>query len=183
MMPRLRSRHVAIATVLLLWIYFYLPRDETFSHVFSSSPSGASHGGTHTLSRYMNDPTHIPPISAQNSSFDWSSVSFTYPPKLTPKLPAPVTKRPRIQHKFKPESAKAAAVREKRRLEVKRVLEKAWGSYRTRAWMKDVLKPLSGFSGDQFSGWAATLVDSLDTLWIAGMRDEFYEAVQACSDH
>jgi mannosyl-oligosaccharide alpha-1,2-mannosidase len=45
--------------------------------------------------------------------------------------------------------------------------------------MKDVLKPISGGHADQFSGWAATLVDSLDTLWIMGMRDEFYEAVDA----
>lgn len=45
--------------------------------------------------------------------------------------------------------------------------------------MKDALKPISGGYEDQFSGWAATLVDSLDTLWIMGMRDEFYEAVEA----
>lgn len=45
--------------------------------------------------------------------------------------------------------------------------------------MKDALKPISGGYVDQFSGWAATLVDSLDTLWIMGMRDEFYEAVEA----
>ena len=45
--------------------------------------------------------------------------------------------------------------------------------------MKDALKPTSGGYVDQFSGWAATLVDSLDTLWIMGLREEFYEAVAA----
>ena len=45
--------------------------------------------------------------------------------------------------------------------------------------MKDALKPISGEYVDQFSGWAATLVDSLDTLWMMGMRDEFFEAVEA----
>lgn len=45
--------------------------------------------------------------------------------------------------------------------------------------MKDALKPISGRYVDQFSGWAATLVDSLDTLWMMGLRDEFYEAVEA----
>jgi mannosyl-oligosaccharide alpha-1,2-mannosidase len=45
--------------------------------------------------------------------------------------------------------------------------------------MKDALKPISGKYVDQFSGWAATLVDSLDTLWMMGMREEFYEAVEA----
>ncbi len=177
-MPRVRTRHVAICAFLLVWVYFYLPRDEAFPSPFSSI-HGTPHGGTSVLARYMNDPNHIPPISAQQSSFDWSSVTFTYPPKLTPKLPAPVTNRPRIQHQFSRASRKLAGEQEKRRLEVRRVLEKSWNSYRSQAWMKDVLKPLSGKSGDQFSGWAATLVDSLDTLWIAGMRDEFYEAVQA----
>jgi len=45
--------------------------------------------------------------------------------------------------------------------------------------MKDALQPLSAGFKDQFSGWAATLVDSLDTLWIMGLRSEFDEAVAA----
>jgi mannosyl-oligosaccharide alpha-1,2-mannosidase len=127
----------------------------------------------------MNDPTQIPDIVSKNSSFDWSSVKFAYPLPLTPILPPPVTSRPRIQHRFKPERADIAAVQEQRRLEVKRVFQKSWASYRAKAWMKDALKPISGGYVDQFSGWAATLVDSLDTLWMMGMREEFYEAVAA----
>lgn len=45
--------------------------------------------------------------------------------------------------------------------------------------MKDELAPLSGGSKNTFGGWGATLVDSLDTLWIMGMREEFAEAVDA----
>ncbi|KAL1604619.1 hypothetical protein SLS59_003814 [Nothophoma quercina] len=127
----------------------------------------------------MNDRTRIPHIVAKNSSFDWSSVEFAYPPPLTPILPPPVTSRPRIQHRFKSERADVAAVQEQRRLQIKRVFQKSWASYRAKAWMKDALKPISGGYVDQFSGWAATLVDSLDTLWMMGMRDEFYEAVAA----
>lgn len=54
-----------------------------------------------------------------------------------------------------------------------------WEAYKKYAWLKDALKPLSGGFQDQFSGWAATLVDSLDTLWIMGLRAEFDEAVDA----
>ena len=32
---------------------------------------------------------------------------------------------------------------------------------------------------DTFGGWAATLVDSLDTLWLMGLKEEFEEAVAA----
>jgi mannosyl-oligosaccharide alpha-1,2-mannosidase len=177
-MPRIRIRHIATCTILILWVYYFLPREEAIPFL-SSHGRGSSRRGTIALAQYMNDPTSVPNITVKKSSFDWSSVEFTYPPKLTPKLPAPVTKRPRIQHRFKADSRSVAATQEQRRLEVKRVFGRSWESYKRQAWMKDALKPISGKYVDQFSGWAATLVDSLDTLWMMGLRDEFYGAVEA----
>lgn len=176
-MPRVRSRHVVACTFIVIWVYFFLPRDETLSYV-SLLTYRASNGGTIALARYMNDPAAIPHIAITSSSFNWSSVAFAYPPKLTPVIPAPLGHRPRIQHRFRPDSRRIAEVQEQRRLQVKKVFKKSWESYRTQAWMKDALKPISGSFVDQFSGWAATLVDSLDSLWIMGMRNEFYEAVE-----
>lgn len=127
----------------------------------------------------MNDPAHVPHIVANRSSFDWSTIRFSRQPKTEPKIPSPIAKRPRIQYAFKGDSRKEATIQKERQLQVKSAFEKAWKSYKERAWMKDALKPISGGYVDQFSGWAATLVDSLDTLWILGMREEFYEAVEA----
>jgi mannosyl-oligosaccharide alpha-1,2-mannosidase len=62
---------------------------------------------------------------------------------------------------------------------VKAVFERSWKSYKVKAWMKDELAPISGGSKDTFGGWGATLVDSLDTLWIMGLKEEFDEAVSA----
>jgi len=45
--------------------------------------------------------------------------------------------------------------------------------------MYDELSPLTGRGRNRFGGWAATLVDALDTLWIMGMKDEFNEAAKA----
>lgn len=45
--------------------------------------------------------------------------------------------------------------------------------------MFDEVKPLSGKAKNTFGGWAATLVDNLDTLYIMEMRDEFNSAVEA----
>jgi mannosyl-oligosaccharide alpha-1,2-mannosidase len=45
--------------------------------------------------------------------------------------------------------------------------------------MADEVTPLSGTTRNGFGGWGATLVDSLDTLWIMGLREEFEEAVSA----
>ena len=178
-MARLRIRHIALCAILVLFVFFFLPTDDSVPYFPHFSYGSSSRTGTYALARYMNDPTQIPNIVSKNSSFNWSSVKFAYPPPLTPILPPPVTSRPRIQHRFKPERAAIAAVQEQRRLEVKRVFQKSWASYRAKAWMKDALKPISGGYVDQFSGWAATLVDSLDTIWMMGMREEFYEAVAA----
>lgn len=57
--------------------------------------------------------------------------------------------------------------------------QRTWESYQTFAWGQDELKPITGVGLDNFGGWGATLVDSLDTLWIMGFKDEFYEAVEA----
>ncbi|KZM22829.1 Mannosyl-oligosaccharide 1,2-alpha-mannosidase [Ascochyta rabiei] len=178
-MARLRTRHIAFCAVLVLFIFFFLPANHTIAYLPQSSYGSSSRTGTHALARYMNDPVYVPDIRAKNSSFDWSSVRIAHPPPLTPVLPPPVAHRPRIQYRFKPDRADVAVIQEQRRLEVKRVFQKSWASYRAKAWMKDALKPISGQYVDQFSGWAATLVDSLDTLWMMGMREEFYEAVEA----
>ncbi|KAF2805853.1 class I alpha-mannosidase [Mytilinidion resinicola] len=45
--------------------------------------------------------------------------------------------------------------------------------------MKDEYKPISNEGKDNWGGWAATLIDTLDTLWIMGLEDEFREAVDA----
>ena len=48
------------------------------------------------------------------------------------------------------------------------------------AWFfGDELTPLSGASRNPFGGWGATLVDSLDSLYIMGMHSEFETAVAA----
>lgn len=43
--------------------------------------------------------------------------------------------------------------------------------------MQDEVAPLSGVPKTTFGGWGATLVDSLDTLWIMGFKKEFDQAV------
>ena len=48
--------------------------------------------------------------------------------------------------------------------------------------MKDEVAPISGGFSDLFGGWGATLVDSLDALWIMGLKKEFDEAVTAAVD-
>ncbi|ORY57213.1 endoplasmic reticulum mannosyl-oligosaccharide 1,2-alpha-mannosidase [Pseudomassariella vexata] len=117
------------------------------------------------------------------SSFDWSTLPQRHPVKqLTPLPKGLVNKLPKVQHDFssdpKPSSERTEVLNE-RRLEVKDAFSKSWNSYKRHAWMWDELTPVTGQAKDGFGGWAASLVDSLDTLWIMGLKDEFYEATAA----
>ncbi|KAK4697695.1 hypothetical protein P7C71_g404, partial [Lecanoromycetidae sp. Uapishka_2] len=89
---------------------------------------------------------------------------------------------PKCQHDFKQEDeSEGAKVKRLGRLAaVKKSFEHSWQGYKEHAWLKDELSPLDGKSTQSFSGWAATLVDTLDTLWIMGMKKDFEEAVHAC---
>ncbi|KAL6693833.1 glycoside hydrolase family 47 protein [Trichoderma pleuroticola] len=114
------------------------------------------------------------------NSYFWTTLPVHYPPKSIRPLPttAPV-KYPRIQTSFARESPDARKTRQHRQLAVKDVFAKCWASYKEHAWTADELAPVSGGKKNPFGGWAATLVDSLDTLWIMGMKPEFDAAVAA----
>ncbi|TLD29156.1 hypothetical protein PspLS_03389 [Pyricularia sp. CBS 133598] len=89
---------------------------------------------------------------------------------------------PTIQHKFGKESVAAKEKREARLAQVKKETKRAWDSYKKYAWGHDEVEPISLMPRDPFCGWAATLVDSLDTLWIMGLKDEFEDAYKALDD-
>ena len=114
------------------------------------------------------------------SSFDWGNSKPFFPVTSIVPLPSGTPNSlPRVQHEFKPESPLDRLRMDKQRSEVKRAFQKCWKSYRKYAWINDELTPLSGKGKDPFGGWRATLVDSLDTLWIMGLEKEFHEAVEA----
>ncbi|EFX00985.1 class 1 alpha-mannosidase 1a [Grosmannia clavigera kw1407] len=86
---------------------------------------------------------------------------------------------PRIQYDFGPETQTAREAREARLFAVRDEMTRAWHGYRTYAWAHDELAPLSKTFRDPFCGWAASLVDAMDTLWIMGLRDDFDDAYEA----
>ncbi|KAL7597762.1 hypothetical protein Lser_V15G25399 [Lactuca serriola] len=63
-----------------------------------------------------------------------------------------------------------------RREKVKDAMVHAWTSYEKYAWGHDELQPQSKNGVDSFGGLGATLIDSLDTLYIMGLDDEFQRA-------
>ncbi|MCJ1404258.1 hypothetical protein MMC11_007483 [Xylographa trunciseda] len=90
---------------------------------------------------------------------------------------------PKIQHVFRDESSIARIEREKKLAAVKEAFQHSWAGYkRPQSWLQDELSPVSGNSRNPFCGWAATLVDTLDTLWIMGMEEEFQQAALAVGE-
>jgi mannosyl-oligosaccharide alpha-1,2-mannosidase len=112
----------------------------------------------------------------------WEKQEEHFPLPTNSIIPIPTgtpKKIPTIQYNFAPESVEAKTKRLERQERVKTEIQRAWAGYKKYAWLHDELSPVSGKFRDPFCGWAATLVDSLDTLWIAGMKTEFDEAAKA----
>ncbi|RFU29244.1 hypothetical protein B7463_g7103, partial [Scytalidium lignicola] len=115
--------------------------------------------------------------------FSWINIPQHYPVTSMKPLPAGESKiLPRIQHTFADETAEEKETRLSRLAAVKGNFTHAWNGYKQHAWRQDEVKPLSGGASNPFGGWAATLVDSLDTLWIMGLQDEFHDALEVLKD-
>ena len=59
---------------------------------------------------------------------------------------------------------------------VKGAMQHAWGNYVTYAFGHDELMPGSLSGKDSFAGLGATILDSLDTLWLMGLKSEYHQA-------
>lgn len=112
------------------------------------------------------------------SSFDWTTVKQHHGVDDIKPLP---TGKPNALPRIQADASvfKHSAVNEKRRNAVRDTFKRSYAAYRKHAWMRDELTPVSGSAKDPFGGWAATLVDALDTMWIMGFKDEFVEAATA----
>ncbi|KAI1816861.1 glycoside hydrolase family 47 protein [Poronia punctata] len=121
-----------------------------------------------------------------HDSYDWSKSKIFHPvSEYTPLPTGQPRSLPPVQYAFeKDESAEGIAREEvlaSRRGEVKDAFVKSWNSYKNVGFGYDELLPVTGKGRDVpgFGGWGATLIDSLPTLWIMGLREEFYNAAAA----
>ena len=72
------------------------------------------------------------------------------------------------------------ALARSRRYHVKKAMQHAWAGYEKYAFGKDELRPVSMTGNKRWGGMGTTLVDSLDTLWLMDMKEEFYRARDWC---
>ena len=163
-----------IAVAFFLIVFYYYARSSKQAPSFTTSRT--------QIRPVPSAPFSRPTITSD--AFQWGARLEKYPLSSMTPLPTdkPAVKVPEVQYKFKEESQEDVEKREKRRHSVKVAFARAWNSYRSHAWKEDELTPLTGSSRTTFGGWAATLIDTLDTLWIMDMREEFAEAVGAVKE-
>jgi mannosyl-oligosaccharide alpha-1,2-mannosidase len=119
-------------------------------------------------------PTGVSPVR-----WEKPTEHFPIPPGSTILLPTGTPKPiPKIQATFADEDERVKKDRHEKRALVVEAFKHAWEGYKNNSWGMDELMPVSGKSKNPFSGWGATLVDSLDTMWIMGLRTEFEEGVE-----
>ena len=158
------------ACVLLTLGYFREPIvDKAKIHYGSQIPLPAS----------PSEPPAKSTTDSKTGRFRWDVVPVRNQVDQLTQLPTGVPhKLPRVQHQFPTETKEHQTRRKERQAAVKRTFERCWQAYKTHAWGHDELAPISGGVRDGFGGWAASLVDNLDNLWIMGMKSEFEEAVK-----
>ncbi|KAI9822159.1 MAG: hypothetical protein M1832_003162 [Thelocarpon impressellum] len=126
------------------------------------------------------EPPTLGDVSVEPTHWTQLPEHFPVPSESIVDLPTGKPKAiPRIQYAFEPESVEAREDREGKLEAIKASFTRAWGGYKRFAWLQDELSPVSAGFRNPFCGWAATLVDALDTLWIMGLDDDFDRAVEA----
>jgi hypothetical protein len=123
------------------------------------------------------------PTKPKNDGVRWTKRPEDYPVASLHALPTgkPQATIPAVQAARPAESREGALLRDARRDAVRSSFLRSWQGYKENAWLHDEVTPLSGKPLDPFGGWAATLVDALDTLWIMGLEEEFDAAVTAAT--
>ena len=63
-----------------------------------------------------------------------------------------------------------------RRAKIRKAMQHAWSGYKEYAWGYDELTPMTRKGQNNWGGMATTMVDSLDTLWLMGLKKDFWDA-------
>ncbi|CAM9697869.1 unnamed protein product [Heterosigma akashiwo] len=81
------------------------------------------------------------------------------------------------------DQAASDALGRKRADAIRAGFKHAWDGYKAHAWGADEVKPQSGRRNENWGGMAVTMVDALDTIWLMGLKDEFWEARDYIKSH
>lgn len=172
---------ILLVAIWLLFVYWLLDDADSSQYTLPVGRPGSGHHG-HTDAEDLYHEGSAENGGELNAKHWWKLASrfpIDHPRSLPDIIPGKMA-IPRIQMTPAPgEKADAKELRLERQAAVKESFLHSWHGYKKYAWLADEVRPLTGKPNNPFGGWAATLVDALDTLWIMGLTDEFEEAVKA----
>ena len=164
------ARLVLVAAVFLL-VVFVLQPPKPRRHPDRPTPNRPTFGSSNPAGK----------ILFQASSFDWTSVRQRHPVSSIRPLPTGFRKHlSLVQDRFS--NYLHDDITKARQKAVRNAFIRSWDGYKEHAWLRDELAPVSRGGKTTFGGWAATLVDTLDTLWIMDLHDEFNIAAAAAAE-
>ena len=124
--------------------------------------------------------TNPSPATTTKSHVDWKAIPQRYPVESMIPLPhGTPAKIPKIQNEFGKETRAEKRTRLARLEAVRESFLHSYRGYQHFAWLQDEVTPLSAEYKNGFGGWGATLIDTLDTLWVMGLKKDFAIAVAA----
>ncbi|CAI7663798.1 unnamed protein product [Penicillium bialowiezense] len=113
------------------------------------------------------------------SQFIWRDLPLRYPVVEIQQVPTESRHLRKIQSVNSEASQSIHSSQQARRSVIKETFERSWRSYQSLAWAADGLTPLSGTPTNTQGGWGSKLLETLDTLWIMEMYEDFERAVTA----
>lgn len=110
------------------------------------------------------------------SGYDWSKLRRHYPiadDDLVNPPKGPPKPLQRVQYAFPRAAFTLNEKQQGQRDAIRKAFKRAWDAYVKHGFPHDELTPVTLHGKDTFGGWAATMVDALDTLYIMGFHDDF----------
>lgn len=173
--------YIVGAIITFLW----LSRDWRRNAWDEATSTGSSFNSAHhKATKATPEQPQFEPSVIDDEDYFWRRLPTLNPVEKLRALPTGRPKTlPRVQAKtFPKELAAERETRLQRRDAVKSTFSRSWEGYRRFAWGHDELAPVTASHRDPFGGWGATLVDSLDTLLIMGLDDEYAAAARAAAN-
>lgn len=131
--------------------------------------------GEERSGRFLVEPE---PNDGRKARWRQPKAHFPLPAREIISLPSGTPKKlPKVQATFGTETSGMRKDRLSKLNTIKESFKHAWAGYNRYGMPHDEVKPISKSHQDPFMGWGATLVDTLDTLWIMGLKQDFEIAV------
>ncbi|KAK5937574.1 hypothetical protein PMZ80_010194 [Knufia obscura] len=147
----------------------------TGEELLGTSPKFEDEFGEEAAGRFVVDSE---PDDQRKARWRKPKAHFPLPAQEIISLPSGMPQKlPKIQATFGTETTSTRKDRLSKLNTIKESFKHAWNGYKQYGMPHDEVMPVSKSHQDPFMGWGATLVDTLDTLWIMGLKQDFEDAV------